>query len=208
MSGRARDSPIKQPYFKTNLIVIISCSLWSAAALAGALSFSTTNFVMWWRTALLHNLKLSPSLSLCPAPVVSRSRPLHHLCSSTTHRLLLPINWNQNNCKKIGCAQSIYTAVNLQSKMAPVISPGQDISSAVSEWIEKNDVMVFSKTTCPFCIKLKKIFKEKRIEFVSVELNTMGEDGVKIQEELLKTSGQKTVPNVFVRGKHIGEKKI
>lgn len=88
--------------------------------------------------------------------------------------------------------------------MAPVINPGQDISSAVSEWIEKNDVMVFSKTTCPFCIKLKKIFKEKRIEFVSVELNTMGEDGVKIQEELLKTSGQKTVPNVFVRGKHIG----
>ena len=92
--------------------------------------------------------------------------------------------------------------------MAPVINPGQDISSAVSEWIEKNDVMVFSKTTCPFCIKLKKIFKEKRIEFVSVELNTMGEDGVKIQEELLKTSGQKTVPNVFVRGKHIGGKKI
>jgi len=88
--------------------------------------------------------------------------------------------------------------------MAPVINPGQDISSAVSEWIEKNDVMVFSKTTCPFCIKLKKIFKEKRIEFVSVELNTMGEDGVEIQEELLKTSGQKTVPNVFVRGKHIG----
>ena len=92
--------------------------------------------------------------------------------------------------------------------MAPVISPGQDISSAVTEWIEKNDVMVFSKTTCPFCIKLKKTFKGKRIEFVSVELNTMGEDGAKIQEELLKRSGQKTVPNVFVRGKHIGERKI
>ena len=164
---------------------------------------------MWWRPALLHNLKLSPSLPLChSAPIVKLSRPLYHLCSSSTHRLLLPQNWNRYNSQKIGCAQSISTAVKLQSIMAPVISPGQDISSAVTEWIEKNDVMVFSKTTCPFCIKLKKIFKGKRIDFVSVELNTMGEDGVKIQEELLKRSGQKTVPNVFVRGKHIGEKKI
>jgi len=160
---------------------------------------------MWWRPALLHNLKLSSSLPLCHSSApVTLTRPIYQLYSCTTHRLL-PQNWNRNNIsKKIGCAQSISTTVKLQSKMAPVINPGQDISSAVSEWIEKNDVMVFSKTTCPFCIKLKKIFKEKRIEFVSVELNTMGEDGVKIQEELLKTSGQKTVPNVFVRGKHIG----
>lgn len=103
---------------------------------------------------------------------------------------------------KIGCAQSFHSSKII---MAPVIAPGQDISSAVSEWIAKNDVMVFSKTTCPFCIKLKKTFKEKRIEFVSVELNTLGDDGPKIQEELLKQTGQKTVPNVFVRGKHIGE---
>lgn len=88
--------------------------------------------------------------------------------------------------------------------MAPVIAPGQDIASAVKEWIEKNDVMVFSKTTCPFCIKLKKAFNEKRIDYFSVELNTLGDDGPKIQEELAKLTGQKTVPNVFVRGKHIG----
>ena len=103
---------------------------------------------------------------------------------------------------KIGCAQSFHS---YNIAMAPVIAPGQDIPSAVTEWIAKNDVMIFSKTTCPFCIKLKKTFKEKRFQFLSVELDTLGDDGPKIQEELFKQTGQKTVPNVFVRGKHIGE---
>lgn len=87
--------------------------------------------------------------------------------------------------------------------MAPVIN--HDVPTAVSEWIKTNDVMVFSKTTCPFCTKLKKAFNAKRIEFVSVELNTLGDEGPKIQEELAKQTGQKTVPNVFIRGKHIGQ---
>ena len=51
---------------------------------------------------------------------------------------------------------------------------------------------------------MKNAFKTKRIEFVSVELNTIGDEGLKIQDELAILTGQKTVPNVFIRGKHIG----
>ena len=88
--------------------------------------------------------------------------------------------------------------------MAPVINPGQDVSSAVAQWIAENDVMVFSKSTCPFCIKLKTAFKLNRIDFTAIELDTLGASGPEIQNELLEKTGQKTVPNVFIRGKHIG----
>lgn len=64
--------------------------------------------------------------------------------------------------------------------------------------------MVFSKTTCPFCLKLKSTFKQNRIDFTAVELDTMGPMGSDMQKALLDLSGQKTVPNVFVNGKHIG----
>ena len=90
------------------------------------------------------------------------------------------------------------------SKMAPVIDPGQDVATAVAKWIAENDVMVFSKTTCPFCIRLKQAFKLKRIDFTAIELDTLGATGPEIQNELKSKTGQATVPNVFVRGKHIG----
>ena len=92
----------------------------------------------------------------------------------------------------------------LANTMAPVINPGQDVSTAVAQWIASNDVMVFSKTTCPFCIKLKKAFKQARIDFTAVELDTL-ETGAEIQNELKAKTSQSTVPNVFVRGKHIGK---
>ena len=94
------------------------------------------------------------------------------------------------------------------SKMAPVINPGQDVSAAVAQWMAENDVMVFSKTTCPFCIKLKQAFKQARIDFTAVELDTMGATGPEIQNELKAKTGQSTVPNVFIRGKHIGKLSI
>ena len=91
------------------------------------------------------------------------------------------------------------------SKMAPVIKPGEDVPTAVAKWIAENDVMVFSKTTCPFCNKLKQAFKQARIDFTAVELDTLGASGPEIQSELKAKTGQSTVPNVFIRGKHIGK---
>jgi glutaredoxin 3 len=37
-----------------------------------------------------------------------------------------------------------------------------------------------------------------------VDLDKMGEDGPLIQMELLTRTGQRTVPNVFIGGKHMG----
>lgn len=64
--------------------------------------------------------------------------------------------------------------------------------------------MVFSKSYCPFCVQTKDLFSELGIDIKVHELDQMGEDGPALQHALLQMSGQKSVPNVFVKGIHLG----
>lgn len=63
--------------------------------------------------------------------------------------------------------------------------------------------MVFSKTTCPFCEKVKELFKTLKIEYGLVELDQIA-NGSELQSALHEISGQRTVPNVFINSKHLG----
>ncbi|XP_068171458.1 thioredoxin reductase 3 [Antennarius striatus] len=78
-----------------------------------------------------------------------------------------------------------------------------DLKSRIAELIDSNQVMLFSKSYCPFCVKVKDLFKGLNVEYKVVELDLI-EDGTNYQEMLLEMTGQKTVPNVFVNKKHIG----
>ncbi|MBN3325840.1 TRXR3 reductase, partial [Atractosteus spatula] len=81
---------------------------------------------------------------------------------------------------------------------------GRDaIKSQILKLIESNQVMVFSKSSCPYCVKVKGLFKDLNVEFNAVELDLM-DDGGDFQEVLLEMTGQKTVPNVFVNKTHVG----
>ena len=42
-----------------------------------------------------------------------------------------------------------------------------------------NSVMVFSKTTCPFCHKIKKMFEDKKVKIEVLELDQIGELQIK-----------------------------
>mmetsp|Transcript_26967 Transcript_26967/g.63321 ORF Transcript_26967/g.63321 Transcript_26967/m.63321 type:complete len:138 (-) Transcript_26967:165-578(-) len=70
--------------------------------------------------------------------------------------------------------------------------------------IESNDVVVFSKSYCPFCTKTKELFTSMNVEFTVHELDEMGDDGPELQMSLFKKTNQKSVPNVFVKQQHIG----
>ncbi|KAJ2844309.1 Glutaredoxin [Coemansia erecta] len=80
-------------------------------------------------------------------------------------------------------------------------------SKAVSELVKKlitdNSVMVFSKSYCPYCSNAKGLLTKKGIKFNSIELD-IRKDGSDIQNHLIAISGQRTVPNVFVNGHHLG----
>jgi len=74
----------------------------------------------------------------------------------------------------------------------------------VNSEIESNDVVVFSKSYCPFCTKTKELFTSMDVDFTVHELDQMGDDGPELQMALFKKTNQKSVPNVFVKQQHIG----
>mmetsp|Transcript_14355 Transcript_14355/g.25682 ORF Transcript_14355/g.25682 Transcript_14355/m.25682 type:complete len:100 (+) Transcript_14355:62-361(+) len=69
--------------------------------------------------------------------------------------------------------------------------------------INSKDIVVFSKTFCPFCSSTKQLFSGMNVDFTVIELDQRG-DGGEIQKALLDKTGQRTVPNVFVKGTHVG----
>ncbi|KAF4527392.1 hypothetical protein B566_EDAN016097 [Ephemera danica] len=79
-----------------------------------------------------------------------------------------------------------------------------EATAFVDKLIQENQVMVFSKSFCPFCDKVKALFKEINQTFESLELDTLGEWGTELQEALVTKTKQRTVPNVFVKQRHIG----
>merc|ERR1719246_430419 len=57
--------------------------------------------------------------------------------------------------------------------------------------IDSNDVVVFSKSYCPFCDKTKDLLKNMGVEFAVHELDQM-ENGAEIQTALLDMTGQRS----------------
>ena len=108
------------------------------------------------------------------------------------------------------------------------------ISRAVVEaLIKQHRVVVFSKTWCPYCNKVKQTLNNKSIDFHKVELDKglcykikhytiklnsiqllrllsllynmkQHPEGEIYQSVLEELSGQKTVPNVYINGNHVG----
>ena len=77
----------------------------------------------------------------------------------------------------------------------------------VKELVAQTTIVIFSKSYCPFCRKVKALFKELGIEagdeMAVVELD-VSTDGGSIQTALLDLTKQRTVPSVWIKGQHIG----
>ncbi|XP_021892052.1 glutaredoxin-like [Carica papaya] len=69
--------------------------------------------------------------------------------------------------------------------------------------VSHNPVVVFSKSYCPFCVSVKKLLQQVGASFKAIELD-IESDGNEIQSALAEWTGHRTVPNVFIGGKHIG----
>ncbi|KAJ9548379.1 hypothetical protein OSB04_020922 [Centaurea solstitialis] len=73
----------------------------------------------------------------------------------------------------------------------------------VKETISSHPIVIFSKSYCGFCKRAKAVFAElNQMPFV-VEIDQR-DDGYKIQDALMEVVGQRTVPQVFINGQHIG----
>ena len=80
------------------------------------------------------------------------------------------------------------------------------VGTLVSNFTNQNRVAIFSKTTCPFCAKVKNLFNTNKIPFQAMELDNLpAEEMAEIQEHLMSTTGIKTVPNVWINGQFAGD---
>ncbi|KAF0041764.1 hypothetical protein F2P81_005296 [Scophthalmus maximus] len=75
--------------------------------------------------------------------------------------------------------------------------------SLCSEVVTQNCVVIFSKTTCPYCKMAKNVFNEIGANYKVVELDEHN-DGRRLQEALAQMTGARTVPRVFINGNCIG----
>lgn len=88
------------------------------------------------------------------------------------------------------------------------LQAGQYDESAIRSKVEKliadEKVIIFSFSTCPFCIKAKALLDDMGVSFKALELNEMGQEGYAIRAELAKKTGRTSMPNIFIGGEGIG----
>lgn len=64
-----------------------------------------------------------------------------------------------------------------------------------------NQVTIYTKPYCPFCIRALEILQAKGIAFDEIEAAF---DPAKRQEMIQRAGGRATFPQIFIRGQHIG----
>jgi glutaredoxin 3 len=77
------------------------------------------------------------------------------------------------------------------------------MKAKLEAYIKEDAVVVFSWTTCPFCVKAKALLTETGAKFTAIELDKMPE-GKALRVELAKLTNRTSMPNVFVTGTSYG----
>ena len=62
-------------------------------------------------------------------------------------------------------------------------------------------IEIYVKTTCPYCMRARRLLDEKRVEYTALVVDF---DAEKRQEMIQRANGRSTVPQIFIGGKHIG----
>jgi len=136
-----------------------------------------------------------------PSLAILKPEQLKHSLPPSRTFYVLP-NQSKNHCNRSSFLKSPRSNYNPREpfSMAPVPSSPME---KVEHYITNNKVMVFSKTTCPFCTKVKQLFDSLKIKYEVLELDQIA-DGPEVQAALAEKSGQRTVPNVFINDNHVG----
>lgn len=79
----------------------------------------------------------------------------------------------------------------------------QATTKKVQQLIKNKPVFIASKSYCPYCNAAKKTIAEITKDVYILELDEEA-DGAELQDALFELTGQRTVPNVFIAGEHIG----
>ncbi|XP_010927051.1 uncharacterized protein [Elaeis guineensis] len=110
---------------------------------------------------------------------------------------------------KRGAAVMVTLAAAAAAAAAVAFSFGSAVKASaieeafVKDTVSSHDIVIFSKSYCPYCRRAKAVFRELNKVPHVVELDQR-EDGSNIQDALAVIVGRRTVPQVFINGKHLG----
>ncbi|KAL0659949.1 hypothetical protein Bca4012_080534 [Brassica carinata] len=150
-------------------------------------------------------LKLASSSSLDSIPSISYSTSYSLFLISVGIRKSVGSPFKR-------CLKQSYSSVRAMSPSAASSSFGSRMEESVRKTVTENIVVVYSKTWCSigscvycrYCTEVKTLFKRLGVQPLVIELDELGPQGPQLQKVLERLTGQHTVPNVFVGGKHIG----
>mmetsp|Transcript_20713 Transcript_20713/g.57508 ORF Transcript_20713/g.57508 Transcript_20713/m.57508 type:complete len:169 (+) Transcript_20713:206-712(+) len=128
------------------------------------------------------------SASATPARVQALRGPVQALRRSTC------------NGSRMFLTQRVAAAGGSRRSMVCMASSMVDLVKAKNS---ENPIIVYSKTTCPFCMEVKNLFKNIGVEPTVVEIDQL-EDGPDVQAALMDVSGSRTVPQIFIGGNFVG----
>ena len=63
------------------------------------------------------------------------------------------------------------------------------------------DVIVYTTDMCPYCYRAKRLLEQKGVAFTEIDVSL---DPAKRAEMAQKSGGVRTVPQIFIGGKHVG----
>ena len=63
------------------------------------------------------------------------------------------------------------------------------------------DVEIYTKFTCPYCVRAMRLLDSKGIAYKEIPVDRGGEPR---EEMLARSNGRTTVPQIFIGGKHVG----
>ncbi|KAF1865254.1 hypothetical protein Lal_00004628 [Lupinus albus] len=90
---------------------------------------------------------------------------------------------------------SVMSSKKSKEELEMALNKAKEIASSSS-------VVVFSKTYCGYCKRVKNLLTQLAAAYKVIELDEES-DGRDIQLALAEWTGLRTVPNVFIGGKHI-----
>lgn len=76
-------------------------------------------------------------------------------------------------------------------------------AAVIDAALASSPVVLFTKSRCPYCVAARNLFDGMGVAYDAVELDKRS-DGRDVQDALRERTGQRTVPNIFVGGGHVG----
>ncbi|MCC5796117.1 MAG: glutaredoxin 3 [Methylophaga sp.] len=62
------------------------------------------------------------------------------------------------------------------------------------------EVVIYSSAHCPYCVMAKQLLERKAVHYQEIRVDLDPDK----RQEMMQKSRQRTVPQIFINGKHVG----